>query len=99
MRGEPRASPLGGLTPVRAILCTNFHESAKRPPPCKFFRFNAMRIPMNLQRLFACLPPAQRRPLLQRLLIVWAVALPIGLGHWISHRGDAAHNSLAVAMV
>ena len=54
---------------------------------------------MNLQQPFAWLPPAQRRPLLQRLLIVWAVALPIGLGNWFSHRTDAAHNSLAVAMV
>lgn len=56
-------------------------------------------IHVNFHRFFAWLPPAQRRPLLQRLLIVWAVASPIGLGHWISHRGDAAHNSLAVAMV
>lgn len=54
---------------------------------------------MNFQLLFAWLPPAQRRPLLQRLLIVWAVALPIGLGNWMSHRGDAAHSSLVVAMV
>ena len=35
---------------------------------------------MNTHTLLAWLPPDHRRPLLQRLLIVWVVALLIGLG-------------------
>ena len=40
-------------------------------------------MPMNTHRLLAWLPPGQRKPLLQRLLIVWAVSLPIAVATWI----------------
>ncbi|MBP8149381.1 MAG: histidine kinase [Limnohabitans sp.] len=40
---------------------------------------------MTLHRIFAWLPANQRKPLLQRLLIVWCIALLIALGNWAAH--------------
>ena len=37
---------------------------------------------MTTHTLLAWLPPQHRRPMLQRLLIVWGVALLVGLGTW-----------------
>ncbi|MCO4089219.1 MAG: histidine kinase [Limnohabitans sp.] len=54
---------------------------------------------MNTNTLLAWLPPHHRRPLLQRLLIVWGVALLIGLGTWISSRADGHPSTLDVSLV
>ena len=52
---------------------------------------------MNTHRLLSWLPAEHRRPLLHRLVIVWAVAFLIGLAHWKGHASP--HQSLAVALV
>ena len=54
---------------------------------------------MTLQRLLAWLPSDQRKPLLQRLLIVWAVSLPIAVATWISHQSDGLPHRFEVSLV
>jgi signal transduction histidine kinase len=54
---------------------------------------------MNTHTLLAWLPPHHRRPLLQRLLIVWGVALLIALGTWISSRANGYPSAFDVSMV
>lgn len=54
---------------------------------------------MNTHRLLAWLPPDQRRPLLQRLLIVWAVSLPIAVATWIGHKSDGQPHRFDVSLV
>jgi hypothetical protein len=54
---------------------------------------------MNTHHLFDWLPADQRRPLLQRLLIVWAVALPIAMATWIGHKGDELPHHFDVSLV
>ena len=54
---------------------------------------------MKTQQLLAWLPPDQRRPLLHRLLIVWAVALPIAVATWIGHKSDGLPHRFDVSMV
>lgn len=56
-------------------------------------------MPMNTDRLLAWLPPRQRKPLLQRLLIVWAVALPIAIATWMGHRSDGQSHHFDVSLV
>lgn len=45
------------------------------------------------------LPAPHRKPLLQRLLIVWAVALPIALATWLGHPADQMAHRLDVSLV
>ena len=54
---------------------------------------------MNIQSIFAWLPTDQRRPLLQRLLIVWAVSLPIAIGTWMGHQSDTHTHSFDVSLI
>jgi signal transduction histidine kinase len=54
---------------------------------------------MNTHTLLAWLPPHHRRPLLQRWLIVWAVAFLIGLGTWISSRASGHPSAFDVSLV
>ena len=54
---------------------------------------------MNTNTLLAWLPPQHRRPLLQRLLIVWAVAFLIGLGTWIGNRDNVHPSAFDVSLV
>jgi signal transduction histidine kinase len=54
---------------------------------------------MNTHTLLAWLPPHHRRPLLQRLLIVWGVALLIGLGTWISSWANGYPSAFDVSLV
>ena len=54
---------------------------------------------MNMNHLLAWLPPNQRRPLLQRLLIVWAVSLPIAVATWIGHKSDGLPHRFDVSLV
>lgn len=54
---------------------------------------------MNTHSLLAWLPAHHRRPMLQRLLIVWAVAFLIGLGIWISNWADGHPSALDVSLV
>jgi signal transduction histidine kinase len=54
---------------------------------------------MNTHTLLAWLPPQHRRPLLQRLLIVWGVALLIALGTWISSRANGHPSAFVVSLV
>ena len=54
---------------------------------------------MNTHILLAWLPAHHRRPLLQRLLIVWAVAFLIGLGTWISSRASGHPSAFDVSLV
>lgn len=54
---------------------------------------------MTLHRLFAWLPADQRRPLLHRLLIVWAVSLPIAVATWIGHKSDGLPHRFEVSLV
>jgi signal transduction histidine kinase len=52
---------------------------------------------MNTHPLLAWLPVDQRKPLLQRLLIVWCIALFIALGNWAAH--EETHQSFDMALV
>jgi signal transduction histidine kinase len=54
---------------------------------------------MSLPPLLAWLPPDQRRPLLHRLLIVWAVALPIAVATWMGHQSDGLPHRFDVSLV
>ncbi|WP_297727830.1 sensor histidine kinase [Limnohabitans sp. Rim8] len=54
---------------------------------------------MNTNTLLAWLPPQHRRPLLQRLLIVWAVAFLIGLATWIGSRAIGHPSTFDVSLV
>ena len=54
---------------------------------------------MTIHRLFAWLPAQQCKPLLQRLLIVWAVSLPIAVATWIGHQGDGLPHRFDVSLV
>jgi signal transduction histidine kinase len=54
---------------------------------------------MVFKRLFAWLPENQRRPLLQRLLLVWAVSLPIALATWMGHQSDGLPHRFEVSLV
>ena len=54
---------------------------------------------MNTHTLLAWLPAQHRRPLLQRLLIVWAMAFLIGVGIWIGDRADGHPSTLDVSLV
>jgi len=54
---------------------------------------------MNTHRLLAWLPPGQRKPLLQRLLIVWAVSLPIAVATWMGHSSDGPPHHFDVSLV
>lgn len=54
---------------------------------------------MPLHRLFAWLPADQRKPLLQRLLIVWAVSLPIAVVTWMGHQSEGLQQRFDVSLV
>ena len=54
---------------------------------------------MNTHHILAWLPPDQRLPLLHRLLIVWAVALPIAVATWIGHKSDGLPHRFDVSLV
>lgn len=54
---------------------------------------------MTTHTLLAWLPAPHRRPLLQRLLIVWGVALLIGLGTWLGSRTIGHPSALDVSLV
>jgi len=54
---------------------------------------------MTTDRLLTWLPANQRKPLLQRLLIVWAVSLPIAVASWMSHKGDGLPHQFDVSLV
>ena len=54
---------------------------------------------MNTKALLAWLPPHHRRPMLQRLLIVWGVALLIGLGTWNGNMAKGHPSALGVSLV
>jgi signal transduction histidine kinase len=54
---------------------------------------------MNTHTLLAWLPAHHRRPMLQRLLIVWAVALLIGLATWNGNMAKGHPSALDVSMV
>ena len=52
---------------------------------------------MHSNPLLAWLPADQRKPLLQRLLIVWCIALLIALGNWAAH--EETHQTFDKALV
>jgi signal transduction histidine kinase len=54
---------------------------------------------MPLNHLFAWLPVDQRKPLLHRLLIVWAVSLPIALATWMGQHSDGLPHRFEVSLV
>mgnify|MGYP000290581574 CR=1 FL=1 len=54
---------------------------------------------MNTHHILAWLPPDQRLPLLHRLLIVWAVALPIAVATWMGHKSDGLPHRFDVSLV
>jgi anti-sigma regulatory factor (Ser/Thr protein kinase) len=54
---------------------------------------------MIAHRLFAWLPAQQHKPLLQRLLIVWAAALLIAAATWIAHLSDGLPHRFDVSLV
>ena len=54
---------------------------------------------MTTHPFLAWLPPHHRRPLLQRLLIVWGVALLIGLGTWNGNTAKGHPSALDVSLV
>lgn len=54
---------------------------------------------MNFNQLLAWLPPGHRKPLLQRLLIVWAVALPIAAATWMSTQSAGLQRSFEESLV
>ena len=54
---------------------------------------------MKIQHLLAWLPREHQGPLLQRLLIVWAVALPIAVSIWVRHDNDGLPHPFDVSLV
>ena len=54
---------------------------------------------MNTNTLLAWLPPQHRRPMLQRLLIVWGVALLIGLATWNGNVAKGHPSAFDVSLV
>lgn len=54
---------------------------------------------MTTHHLLAWLPANQRKPLLHRLLIVWAVSLPIAVATWIGHKSDGLPHRFEVSLV
>ena len=54
---------------------------------------------MNTNTLLAWLPPQHRRPMLQRLLIVWGVALLIGLATWNGNVAKGHPSAIDVSLV
>lgn len=52
-----------------------------------------------MKTLFAWIPQAHRRSLLQRLCIVWAVSLPIALIMWMGRKSDGLPHRLDVSLV
>ena len=54
---------------------------------------------MNTPSIIAWLPPQHRRPMLQRLLIVWGVALLIALGTWNGNMAKGHPSAVDVSMV
>lgn len=54
---------------------------------------------MNTNTLLAWLPPHHRRPLLKRLMIVWAVAFLISLDNWNSNLAKGHPSAIDVSMV
>ncbi|PUE14245.1 sensor histidine kinase [Limnohabitans sp. WS1] len=54
---------------------------------------------MNTNALLAWLPPQHRRPMLQRLLIVWGVALLIGLATWNGNVAKGHPSAFDVSLV
>ena len=54
---------------------------------------------MTTDRLLAWLPADQRKPLLKRLLTVWAVALPIAVATWMAHSSDGPPHRFDVSLV
>ena len=54
---------------------------------------------MNTHTLLAWLPPQHRLPMLRRLLIVWSVALLIGLGTWNGNMAKGHPSALDVSLV
>ena len=54
---------------------------------------------MRLQNLLAWLPADQRKPLLQRLLIVWAMSLPIAVATWMGHSSEGPPHRFDVSLV
>ena len=54
---------------------------------------------MKFESLLAWLPANQRQRLLQRLLIVWAVSLPIAVATWMGHASDGLTHRLDVSLV
>ena len=54
---------------------------------------------MTTDRLLAWLPADQRKPLLKRLLTVWAVALPIAVATWMTHSSDGPPHRFDVSLV
>lgn len=54
---------------------------------------------MNTKNLLSCLPSDQRRPLFYRLLIVWALALPIAVVIWLADKSNGLKHFLDVSIV
>lgn len=54
---------------------------------------------MTIPPLLGWLPAQHRRPMFQRLLIVWGVALLIGLGTWNGNTAKGQPNTLDVSLV
>ncbi|MEK7346545.1 MAG: histidine kinase [Pseudomonadota bacterium] len=54
---------------------------------------------MTASRLLIWLPKDQRKPLLQRLLIVWLVAFPIAVATWMGHKSDGLPHRFDVSLV
>ena len=54
---------------------------------------------MNFNQLLTWLPPGHRKPLLQRLLIVWVIALPIAAATWMGTLSAGLQRSFQESLV
>jgi signal transduction histidine kinase len=54
---------------------------------------------MRLNNLLDWLPPDQRKPLLKRLMIVWAMSLPIAVATWMGHSSEGPPHRFDVSLV
>lgn len=54
---------------------------------------------MTFDHLLAWLPADQRKPLLKRLMIVWAMSLPIAVATWMGHSSDGPPHRFDVSLV
>jgi signal transduction histidine kinase len=93
---------LSGIVIARVWLVLKLQTSPTAKKPSTRSRHSSnkrSKSAMNTHPLLAWLPAHHRRPLLQRLLIVWAVAFLISLDNWNSNLAKGDPSAFDVSLV